>query len=623
MAAVEEALKAVCEKFRFKELNAYQKVAIEKFMQGRDIFVNLPTGYGKSLIFQALPTMFDMVMAGQGSIVVVVCPLLNLSKDQVAYLNSLGISAINISHVEKEGDRRDVEAGKYSLVYGTPESWLDNDRWRSMLTNKVYSEKLCAIAVDEAHVIRQWGTSSTNDHAVFRECYARLHEFRSLAPKEQIVALTATATNKTRDTIFDILLMKEPYVIFDSPNKPNLTYSIHYMEKEVDIVYYLGWLADDLRTNKEECARTIVYCQTIKQCGVIYATIRGLLGKDMFTPNDEAMLEMLHSCTPVANKNTIMESFSTEAGKIRVLVATIAFGMGVNCKAVSRVVHFGPAKNIESYAQETGRAGRDGSPAQAILLYNGLLLAHVEGNMTMYATSSECRRKGLMKHFEAEFTHISHLHLCCDICAMVCKCSLPSCGKSTEIPSYKTNANTARKTRQVSHEQKASVCQELNIYHKELVRNLLKTTSMCQINIFTDISFVLGFSELQIQQVLNNIESLFTVQDIYEYIEIWDLRHANKILQVLADTFNDTDENNLDKADIDDLMDDLWVEECMSLLDDDELLAKVTDVFLQDISMLQNMSLLKENLSNLEISDTSFAAVPDVVQNVLGNMDMN
>ncbi|XP_022777911.1 mediator of RNA polymerase II transcription subunit 34-like [Stylophora pistillata] len=340
---------------------------MEKFMQGRDIFVNFPTGYGKSLKFQALPTMFDMVMARQGSIVVVVCPLLNLSKDQVAYLNSLGICAINISDVENEGDSRDVEAGKYSLVYGTPESWLDNDRWRSMLTNKVYSEKLCAIAVDEAHVLRQRGTSSTNDHAVFRECYARLHEFRSLAPKEQIVALTATATNKTRDTIFDILLMKDPYVIFDSPNKSNLTYSIHYMEKEVDIVYYLGWLADDLRTNKEECARTIVYCQTIKQCGVIYATIRGLLGKDMFTPNDEAMLEMLHSCTPVANKNTIMESFSTEAGKIRVLVATIAFGMGVNCKAVSRVVHFGPAKNIESYAQETGRAG-------CLLIYMFVLL---------------------------------------------------------------------------------------------------------------------------------------------------------------------------------------------------------------------------------------------------------
>lgn len=151
----------------------------------------------------------------------------------------------------------------------------------------------------------------------------------------------------------------------------------------------------------------------------------------------------------------------------------------------------------------------------------------------------------------------------------------------------------------------------------------MKTTSMCQINIFTDISFVLGFSELQIQQVLNNIESLFIAQDIYEYIEIWDLRHANKILQVLADTFNDTDENNLDKADIDDLMDDLWVEECMSLLEDDELLAKATDVFLQDISMLQITSLLEENLSNLEISDTSFAAVPDVVQNVLGNMDIN
>ncbi|PFX24022.1 ATP-dependent DNA helicase Q1 [Stylophora pistillata] len=125
-------------------------------LKGRDIFLNLPTDYGKSLIFQALPTMFDVVMPRQGSIVVVVCPLLNLSKDQAAYLNSLGTSAINISDVENEGDPRDVEAGKYPLVYGTPESWLDNDRWGSMLTNKVYSEKLCAIAVDEAHVIRQW-----------------------------------------------------------------------------------------------------------------------------------------------------------------------------------------------------------------------------------------------------------------------------------------------------------------------------------------------------------------------------------------------------------------------------------------------------------------------------------
>jgi len=162
MADIERAFVAVAEKFKISEFNEHQKTAIRAFIEDNtDVFVNLPTGYGKSLIFQALPFMFDSLYTeidreNQGHIVVVVSPLINLIKDQVRYLTTLGISAINISGVESEEERRKLERGSFQVVYGTPEAWLQNERWRSMLTNSTYSSKVCAIAVDEAHVIKQW-----------------------------------------------------------------------------------------------------------------------------------------------------------------------------------------------------------------------------------------------------------------------------------------------------------------------------------------------------------------------------------------------------------------------------------------------------------------------------------
>ena len=102
------------------------------------------------------------------------------------------------------------------------------------------------------------------------------------------------------------------------------------------------------------------------------------------------LIEMLHSCTPLANKENIIKSFTAEQGVIHVLVATVTFGMGVNCKAVSRIIHFGPAKNIQSYAEETGRAGRDGSQAIAFLLYTGILLYHVNLDIKSYVRNDQC-----------------------------------------------------------------------------------------------------------------------------------------------------------------------------------------------------------------------------------------
>ena len=155
-AEFERALSIVCSKFKISRLNPYQLTVVKEFVRGKsDIFVNLPTGHGKSLIYQALPSIFDSLAASPGHVVAVVSPLVNLMKDQVRFLRSIGISSVSLSDLE-EGEDEKVEKAAYSVVFGTPESFLRNERWREVLSSPVYLEKLCCVAVDEAHVIKQW-----------------------------------------------------------------------------------------------------------------------------------------------------------------------------------------------------------------------------------------------------------------------------------------------------------------------------------------------------------------------------------------------------------------------------------------------------------------------------------
>ena len=146
----------MCEMFGIRELNAYQREATVQFVQKKtDVFVNLPTGYGKSLIYQALPFIYDSILEAAGHIVVVVSTLVNLMKDQVDKLANLGILAASLSEITEENAKGVVE-GRFSIVYGSPEAWLKNERWRKVLSSEIYRSKLCTISVDEAHVIKQW-----------------------------------------------------------------------------------------------------------------------------------------------------------------------------------------------------------------------------------------------------------------------------------------------------------------------------------------------------------------------------------------------------------------------------------------------------------------------------------
>ena len=223
--------------------------------------------------------------------------------------------------------------------------------------------------------------------------------------------------------------------------------------------------------------RTIIYCQTIKQCSKIYNSLKSMLGNNLYisSPCDRrnVILEMLHSCTPAANKETILSSFTDVCGGIRILVATIAFGMGVYCKGVRRTIHFGPPKTIESLIQESGRAGRDGLQSSTHIIYNGLLLRHVDKSIKEYVNTKECRRKVLLKHFVAESEIICPTvsHLCCDNCALQCTCGSSACVQdlkylSQDCPSsYQQVVNE----RNVTEAHNQAILKDLTAYHKSLI----------------------------------------------------------------------------------------------------------------------------------------------------------
>lgn len=225
----------------------------------------------------------------------------------------------------------------------------------------------------------------------------------------------------------------------------------------------------------------------------------------------KVLVEMLHSCTPESNKKAILDAFQNKNSVLRVLVATIAFGMGINCKGVYRTIHFGPSKSIESHIQESGRAGRDNKQSVSYIPYKGLMLNHVDRDMKKYLDhkgSNGCRRVNLFKHFElpSEVEKPVPAHLCCDICAQDCCCGNSSCGELVTFPVNLDQvdlANSSSKAREICDEQVEAVYTSLKTYHKSLVKEIMRKYQHPSLKL-SDVKFLLGFSELQIDQILQN-----------------------------------------------------------------------------------------------------------------------
>ena len=235
------------------------------------------------------------------------------------------------------------------------------------------------------------------------------------------MALNATATKATKDKIFELLEFNCPVEGVENPNKNNIKYTEQLLDKNLPLVANFRSVIEEVPKNGAGSVRTIIYCQTVKQCLHTLRTFQVELELSLFLNgfnNRRNRLELLHSATPRNVKEYVTSQFSAATNHLRVLIATIAYGTGVNCQGLSRVIHFGPPKSVQADLQESGRCGRGGEQSDAILLYNGIDLKLSDAGMKEYVKADSCRRKLLLKHFD--IPHPANLPIgdnCCDSCS--------------------------------------------------------------------------------------------------------------------------------------------------------------------------------------------------------------
>lgn len=312
-----------------------QEALIDTLLRGKDALGIMPTGAGKSLCYQVPAAMVD-------GITLVISPLISLMKDQVFSLNQSGLKAAYINSTLSPGQQREVlrraSLGAYRLIYITPER-LRLDSFGRFAKNA----KIALIAVDEAHCVSQWGQD-------FRPAYLDIADFIDTLPKRPPVgAFTATATKQVQKDIVRLLRLNKPFLSTQSFDRPNLYFEVRRPKSKADELLRL------MRGKEEQCG--IIYCSTRKNVDKVCDTLR----------RTGISTVRYHAGLSEDERKLAQEDFQFD--KAKVMVATNAFGMGIDKSNVSYVYHYNMPKDIESYYQEAGRAGRDGSPAECVLLF--------------------------------------------------------------------------------------------------------------------------------------------------------------------------------------------------------------------------------------------------------------
>ena len=594
-------VQSVCPMFNVSSLKESQFQALYSFICGEEVFVNLPTGSGKSLIFQMAPLvhmwMHENVSAihwKKNPVIIIISPLLALMKDQVKKLSSLGFKAAFVGPEQDPKILQDIERGTFTFVYLSPESALTTERWRNTLESEIYQESLIGVAVDEVHCVTEWGTSSSNkNRSAFRVWYSRLNEINSLVDVP-FIALTATATQKTKDKMFELLELRNPKQIAESPNKRNVRYTVQKLDKSLPIVENFRCLVNELKSKGKGTTRSIIYCQTVKQCAHLFRMFEVELGQSMYDGEvnpQNRLVQMMHSGSPESVKSHVLEQFADSSKCLRILIATIAYGMGVNCKGVQRVVHFGPSKSLDAYLQESGRCGRDGEQSDAILLYNGINAKAADAEMKKYLESSTCRRQFLLNYFGVRNLECPPGHLCCDICTNSCQCLGGYCDMDLYLPIGDTEEAQGRT---ISQEQLLSLKTELNALKKTIVTEGIAATGQQNALKLACHTKPFEFGTHQVQQAIDNADSIFSISSVMKYVDVWQRRHAVSILKVFQSIFNDV-EVPISNSDSDDFSFDQSTDEWMEICNDQSFM-ELLDMSEWDVdsTMFEEQSVLND-----------------------------
>jgi len=403
--------KVLTEKFGMRDYRPNQLQAINSAVMNKDTFVLMPTGGGKSLCYQ-LPAAF------QGGITVVVSPLISLIQDQVTKLNGINISADHLSGDDyaRQSKIYTQMRGKVAgptLLYVTPEKITSSNQLLDALTSVYNQGKLQRFVIDEAHCVSQWGHD-------FRPDYKKLSLLRTKFPNVPMMALTATATPRVRTDILFQLKMKDPKWFLSSFNRSNLKYEVR-QKKGKSVIKEIS---------------DVILANFKKQSGIVYC-----LSKRDCDQTATALVQAGIKAAPYhAGLDTVLRNRTQDdwiQDKIRVVCATIAFGMGIDKPDVRYVLHQSLPKSIEGYYQESGRAGRDGEASKCILFYHYAdmhrlrkLIDMGEGDsnakkthyenlwqMVRYAENvSDCRRVLQLQYFGEVFDH----NRCGEIANMKC-----------------------------------------------------------------------------------------------------------------------------------------------------------------------------------------------------------
>lgn len=357
-----------------------------------------------------------------------------------------------------------------------------------------------------------------------------------------MLALTATATNTTKGLISRSLRLDDPFVISVSPDRPNVHYSVVRIPVR-DVTVPFKWLVEDLQRERRNLAKTIVFCRSIAACTKLYKHFLTCLRSDSYDPKGASpsipnrLFAMYHARVDEEDKKAILGAFQPADGTCRILFSTIAFGMGVDIPDIRTVIHYGPSGDIESYFQESGRAGRDGKESRAILcVYPGSLLGHVDKSMKAYCVleDGKCRREELLKHFPGRRMQksICPPHACCDQCTQKCEC-----GQEREhtIMTMSNAGETVDEECSLPDRTVTDVqIQLLQSRLLELRSCLLLPAGSTHLYVGDDLACGLPLQTIDV--IVRNCRSIHTASDLEELCGIWHL--AGKIIQIIDDIFD-------------------------------------------------------------------------------------